>query len=179
MVEAAQYEAVGGSVVDDTGKEIPREPYLMAAAICERVIQDSESGGYSLINLYDRLTVRANTFVPLPTPEIPVPLTLTVFVAFRTSGSYTATHRMTIRVLDPHQRTHEIAGGEVEFGVGNGTNITAKVQIVLTSDGFYYFDFWLEERFLTRIPLEIVYDSSPSNPSEGEDQAEGPTVDSP
>ncbi len=166
-------------MVDVQGSDTPPEPYLMAAVICERVIQDAENGGYSLINIFDRLTVRANAFVPLPTPETPVPLTLTVFVAFRTSGKYTTTHQLTIRVLDPHQRTHEIVAGDVEFGVGNGTNITAKLQIVLTSDRFYYFDFWLEERFLTRIPLEIVYDSAPSNPSEEGDQTEELTADSP
>lgn len=136
--------------------------------ICERVIQDAENQAFSIINLYDRLTFRFEEGNH-PTKEKPLALPITVFLSFRTTGQYEAEHIIRIVAFGPARQERLIGHVEVPFTKGtNGGNVTAKFAIALHAEGHYYFDCFMEKRFLTRIPLQVTFASESTNSGEDE-----------
>jgi hypothetical protein len=78
--------------MDNTG------PFLTAAAICERVLQERD-GVLSAIRIVDRITLTAAGEVPEHLPEFP-PHNLTVLVSFK-SGNARGRHTVSFRVEKP------------------------------------------------------------------------------
>ena len=134
-----------------------REPYLSSAVICERVIQDAANQAFSLINLYDRVTFIPTDMIPTLSKDTPLILPLTIHLSFRTMGQYSNKHMIRMVAIGPSGREYHIGNAEVEFKVGdNAANVTAPFAIAAEALGYYFFDIFLDETFLTRVPLQIA-----------------------
>src|SRR5215469_2324704 len=130
-------------------------PYLIAAVICERVLQEKDEA-VSVIRIVDRVTL---TVPASSSPEDipPVPLNLNALLSFK-SGN--AKGRSTIKwvmeepsgIRGPEQLLPALFEGE-----DRGVNFILNLALTLSQEGLYWFDVFLEEQLLTRIPLRIFY----------------------
>jgi hypothetical protein len=130
-------------------------PYLTAAVLCERVLQEKDEV-ISIIRMIDRLTVTVNA-AGSPETMPPAAVNFTALIALK-SGS--AKGRMTVK-----WRT-EIPSGlklpdqlfPVFFeGEDRGVNLVINLNMIAEQEGLYWFDVLLDEQLLTRIPLRILY----------------------
>ena len=130
-------------------------PYLNAALICEKILQEKDEA-ISVIRVVDRVTVTA---VASSSPEkLPsTTLNLSALLVFK-SGS--AKGRSTIKwvVEQPSGiRTPEQLLSALFEGDDRGVNFIISLNIVVDQEGVYWFDVFLEDQLLTRIPLRILY----------------------
>jgi hypothetical protein len=130
-------------------------PYLNIATICEKVLQEKDET-ISLIRIVDRVTV---TVAASSSPEVipPMLLNLNAFLSFK---SGTAKGRHTIKwVLE---EPSGIRGSEQLLpalfeGEDRGANFILNLNVTVNQEGVYWFDIFLENQLLTRIPLRILY----------------------
>jgi hypothetical protein len=130
-------------------------PYLNAAVICEKVLQEKDET-ISIIRVVDRVTV---TSAASSSPENmqSISLNLNAFLSFR---SGTAKGRNTIKwvmeepsgIRGPEQLLPALFEGE-----DRGANFILSLPLTVNQEGVYWFDIFLEDQLLTRIPLRILY----------------------
>ena len=130
-------------------------PYLIVAAICERVLQEKDET-ISMVRMIDRLAVTVNA---LGSPEAmpPTVASITILISLK-SGK--ARGRSTIKLRPeapsglklPDQLLPVLFEGE-----DRGVNLILNLSLLVDQEGVYWFDVLLEEQLLTRIPLRILY----------------------
>lgn len=141
-------------------KPHPDGPYLMAALICEKVLQEPD-GITTLVRVVDRVQVAATSTLPgvaLPENMPPIAVnTLTLFIGFK-SGAARGTHKVGVRLEKPDGL--KILTQEVDMlfeGEDRGVNLKMPLNLVLDMPGLYWFEVLLDGEFVTRVPLRIVY----------------------
>lgn len=130
-------------------------PYLNAALICEKVLQEKDEVT-SIIRIVDRV-VLTTTASSSPEKIPPTTLDLYAFLSFK-SGS--ARGRHTIKwvteapsgIRSPEQLLPALFEGE-----DRGVNFIIRLNIIVDQEGVYWFDIFLEDQLLTRVPLRILY----------------------
>ncbi|HEU5377560.1 MAG TPA: hypothetical protein VFV38_19225 [Ktedonobacteraceae bacterium] len=130
-------------------------PYLTAALICEKVLQEKDES-LSIIRLVDRLTL---TVQASHSPDTLPPFTvnLQALISFK-SGS--ARGRNTVKWITetpsglrlPEQLFPVLFEGE-----DRGANLIITLNMTIDQEGVYWFHVLLENQPLTRIPLRILY----------------------
>ena len=132
-----------------------RGPHLIIAAFCENVIED-KSGTLSLIRVVDRM----NLTVQGPTsPEEMPPTVLNWFlVLVMKSGEARGSHAVKIEPempsgirLDPMMLSVHLKGGNL------GHNTITKFNMKIEMPGVYWFRIYVDDQFLTQIPVEVIY----------------------
>ncbi len=134
---------------------IPQGPYLSVAVICERVLREQD-GVLSLIRVIDRIT---HTIVgaQLPDPLPPVSYTMWFVLALK-SGS--ARGRQTLKMVQeqPSGLRRDLLEHSIMLeGEDRGTNFVAQIQAKFEQEGVYWFDVFLNDQFMTRMPLRLTY----------------------
>lgn len=130
-------------------------PYLVAALLCERVLQEKDET-ISVIRMVDRIVVTVNA---LGSPEtIPsTPVNLNAFISLK-SGSARGRGTVKWRVETPSGLNLPDQLLPVLFeGDDRGVNLIVALNLVIDQEGVYWFKVMLEEKLLTRIPLRILY----------------------
>ncbi len=131
-------------------------PYLLAAVLCERVIEEKD-GMKSLIRLVDRVINRA--VGPNPPEEMPPLLyELSLFVSLR-AGDARGPHQLGVRVLKPSGETSPRQNLAVHFegGEDRGVDTNWRLQILYEMQGLYWFELFVDNSLLTKIPFRVVY----------------------
>jgi hypothetical protein len=136
-------------------ESIPQGPYLQMAVICERVLREQD-GVLSLIRVVDRLT---HTIVgaELPDPLPPVSYTLWFALRFK-SGN--ARGRQTLKIVQEQPsglRSDLVEQSIMLEGEDRGTDFVGRVQMRLDQEGVYWFNVFLNDQFMTRMPLRLTY----------------------
>ena len=131
-------------------------PYLGAAFLCEKVIEDKE-GVLSAIRIVDRIV---NTAVgpgaPADMPNTPVALTLVL--TFKSGGAQGRQDvRITIERPDGLRSDLASSLSILMEGAERGANLILNLGLTMTQEGLYWFDVFLNDRLVTRVPLRIVY----------------------
>ncbi len=130
-------------------------PYLNAAVICEKVLQEKDET-LSVIRMIDRFNV---TVSALGSPENlpPIPLNLTVLISLK-SGKARGRSTVKLRIESPSGLKLPDQLLPVLFeGEDRGVNLVMNLNLVIDQEGVYWFDVLLEEKLLTRMPLRTVY----------------------
>lgn len=130
-------------------------PYLNAALICEKMLRETD-GVLSPIRIIDRYTLNVVTQGAEPT-DIPRPtFSFCLFVSFR-GGAAQGTHLLTIRIERPDGLRRDMASSSLYFEPGErGTNLVAELTVTFEIDGLYWFEVFLADQFVTKLPLRIL-----------------------
>ena len=130
-------------------------PYIQVAAFCDRVLQEGD-GVLSLIRVVDVIThTVAGQGTPEEMPPVTYPLNLVLTLK---AGRARGRHELTITPELPSGEALPPVTASVRFeGEGRGTNVISKIQMEFRFEGLYWFNIRLDNRILTRLPLEVRY----------------------
>lgn len=131
-------------------------PYLQIAVLCERVLQEQDSV-MSLIRIVDRFTQRAvGPNAPERMPPLPISATLVLSLK---SGFARGSFQVRIRLRTPTGRELPSASLPVLFEAPHrGHNLIVPFELEAQEEGVYWFDVFLNERPMTQVPLQVVYE---------------------
>jgi hypothetical protein len=130
-------------------------PYLSAAVLCERVLEEKD-GVVTLVRLIDRLLIASQG--PEAPPTLPPTAISLIAVIWLRSGEARGSHTLKVRPelpsgqsLDAPQVTVHLEGEE------RGTRSVFNLNLVAEQEGLYWFDVLFDDNLLTRIPFRIIY----------------------
>lgn len=130
-------------------------PFISAATLCEQVLEEKD-GVQSIIRMIDRLTVSGAT----QTPEIMPTLQVNqywLFLSFK-SGSIRDSRTIKVNMCTPGGEEISQASIKALFeGDERGVNLRIQLQLLLQEEGIYWFDVYVDEELVTRVPLRVIY----------------------
>ena len=132
-------------------------PYIQAALFCELVLDEKDSVK-SLIRIIDRITIEARgPDVPSTMPVIQRDL---IGVLMFKSGEARGAVSITVTLTRPSGLTdpEPIWQGSPHFEGGTrGNNIILNMRTRFSEPGPYWYNIYVGDRLVTKMPLEIVY----------------------
>jgi hypothetical protein len=134
----------------------PDGPYVVAASLCENFLEEP-GHRVSLIRLLDRMDTEVKVPHKLGDAAPAIPLPLTGFVSFK-SGKFVGAKKVRIDFEKPSGQivpTAQNALPVVFEGGEHGVNLRLQLTIVVNEDGLYWFNVYLDDELMTRIPLRI------------------------
>jgi len=136
---------------ESSNREETYRPLLRIAAFCEKFLQERD-GTVSLIRIVDRITVRGQS---KDMPALPVSLFLVVSFM---SGFMRGKASIRVKPVTPSGKELERVEFPVLFeGEDRGVNIVHNITLVTREEGLYWFDLYVEDELITRIPLRVLY----------------------
>ncbi|HEY3927259.1 MAG TPA: hypothetical protein VGL89_02685 [Candidatus Koribacter sp.] len=138
------------------------KPYVSAALLCEKIIQDKNDDLISLIRIADRIFYRVEG-LGLPEGVKPM-IALQAFISLK-AGPVTGDHVIKIESVNPKgERRGTVTFPTTLQGEDNGQNIILNLNVGIDHDGLYWFDVLFDDELLTRIPVTFM--ASAPQPSE-------------
>ena len=132
-----------------------RGPYLILAAFCEQVIED-KAGVLSLIRVVDRMYISAQG--PAAPDEMPPAVLNWFLVLSMKSGEARGSHPIKIEPELPSGIKLPPLTLSAHFEGGNrGANVISRLNMKLEMPGIYWFRIYVDDQFLTQIPVEVIY----------------------
>ena len=132
-------------------------PFLQAAAICERVIQEQD-GAVSLIRIIDRIYFLADPDGRPITPRQQV----WFFIGLK-AGTARGRHTLTVMREQPSGLSAQVLQAPVLFeGEERGANLVVQAMFEPDEEGLYWYDVLLGDVRLTRMPLRAVFQPLPT-----------------
>ncbi len=130
-------------------------PFVQAACFCDMAMED-KGGAVSLIRIVDTLThVEGGLNPPEAMPPFTHPLWLAIMLK---SGTARGRHELSIVPEQPSGETGTPIRLTVHLeGEEKGANVLAQTALQFTLEGLHWFNVYLDEDRLTRIPLRIRY----------------------
>jgi hypothetical protein len=130
-------------------------PYIQMAGLCEQVIED-KTGALSLIRIIDTIThTEARPDAPTEMPPVTYPMKMVIMLK---SGPARGRYDLKIvpqlpsgETKSPLVRTIHMEGEE------RGVNNIMNMLFTFTIEGLHWFNVYLDDALLTRIPLRIKY----------------------
>jgi len=131
-------------------------PYIQVAGLCDQVIED-KTGALSLIRIIDTIThTEARPDAPMEMPPVTYQLKMIIMLK---SGRARGRHELKIipqlpsgEDKSPFSRTVHMEGEE------RGVNTIINMVFTFTMEGLYWFNVYLGDSLLTRVPLRLKYD---------------------
>ncbi len=130
-------------------------PYLIAALLCEKILQEQD-GTLSIIRMIDRFTLTAPAS---SSPETFPPMTLNcnLLLSFK-SGNAKGKSTVKLKIEAPSGiKLPEQLLPVLFEGDDRGVNLNLGLNLIIDQEGVYWFEILLEEEFLTRVPLRVLY----------------------
>ncbi len=134
-------------------------PFLQAAFICERVLQEAD-GVVSAIRIIDRLFVQPGPGQQAAAAMPAVLMSHTLLVTFK-SGS--ARGRFTAKLVfrgPSGLKLQEVSVPVLLEGEERGANLIIPYHIQVDQEGLYWFDVYFEGKLMTKIPFRVVYQAT-------------------
>jgi len=130
------------------------KPYLTAALICEKVLEEKD-GNLSVIRIADRLEFH----VPpgLASDQTPV-ANLSGLVALKSGQSKGGPFKLRFDLIRPSgdRKTVSTIDAQLAEGEDQGANFIIQFGIRLEQEGLHWFDVFFDDELLTRIPLTLL-----------------------
>jgi hypothetical protein len=132
--------------------EQPMRPFVQIATICGAPLQEA-NGSLSLIRILDRIPVMGTT-----EDMRPQPLNNFALVVILKSGAMKGKYHLKIVPETPSGKRLDGPVMTVLFeGDERGVAAVMPVPLVADEEGLYWFDVFIEQELLTRIPLRVMY----------------------
>ena len=132
-----------------------RGPFLTVATFCEQVIED-KSGVLSLIRIVDRMNITTQG-PTAPDDMPPANLDWSLVLNFK-SGEARGSLPIKIEPELPSGLRLSPTTLSAHFEGGNrGANIISRFNMKLEMPGVYWFRIYVNDEFLTQIPVEVIY----------------------
>ena len=130
-------------------------PYVKAAAFCDRVIEGKD-GVLSLIRVIDRLTTTAaGADTPKDMPPANFPVSAVVMLI---SGRARGRHELRVDREAPDGTRKPVWSGSLLLeGDYKGNNVVLNLSETFELEGTYWYDIFVEEELLTRMPFQVTY----------------------
>jgi uncharacterized protein DUF6941 len=151
-------------------EDFAREPRLLVAAICERVLQETDRA-LTMVRLIDVVTVASNAppgVLASVIAEQGAPVQATLALVFK-GGAADATHEVRVIAHSPSGAVHEFPPVSAAFSTTipdsvPGGNVIVSLSMSVKNEGTYWFEVLLDGKSLTAVPLRIVFQAEPSQP---------------
>ena len=135
----------------------PGGPYLQAALICERVLQEQD-GVITAVRVIDRVFFFTDPDGQPLNPQHPVTFLIT-FKSGAARGSYT----ISVEREKPSAERSAVLQAPVFFeGEDRGVNVIVSAAFEPDQPGLYWFDVLFEGERVTRVPLRAIYQPLPT-----------------
>lgn len=130
-------------------------PYIQVAALCEQVIED-KTGVLSLIRIIDTIThTNASPDAPADMPPVTYPMKMVIMLK---SGRARGRHELKISPELPSGEPKQSIIQSVQMeGEERGNNHVINMIFTFTMEGLYWFNVYLDDTLLTKVPLRIKY----------------------
>ena len=130
-------------------------PYVQMAGVCEQVIED-KTGALSLIRIIDTIThTEAGPDAPAEMPNVTYPMKMVIMLK---SGRARGRHELKIVPQLPSGETKTPLVRSIQMeGEERGFNNIINMLFTFTMEGLHWFNVYLDDSLLTRIPLRIKY----------------------
>jgi hypothetical protein len=130
-------------------------PFIQAAALCEQVIED-KTGVLSLIRIVDTIThTEARPDAPIDMPPVTYPLKMVIMLK---SGRSRGRHELKISPELPSGEIKQTFTRSIQLeGEERGANNIINMLFTFTMEGLYWFNIYLDDSLLARIPMRIKY----------------------
>jgi hypothetical protein len=138
-------------------EKLQMRPFVQIACICQTFLQEA-NGAISVIRVLDRIGI------PGFTPQMqPTPLQNLVLLLVLKSGQLRETHPIKVVPVTPSGKQERpiIETNGLFQGDELGVISAAPIAMVINEEGPYWFDVYVEEELVTRIPLRVVYQRLP------------------
>jgi hypothetical protein len=136
----------------------PSGPHLIAALICERVLQEQD-GAVTAVRIIDRVTFATRR----DQERLPYPIW---FLIMFKSGSTRGSHTVRIEVETPSTERLPVLEAQALFeGEDRGVNVVVNAHFAPSDAGVYWYDVYFGDTRVTRIPLRAIFHSLPQAPS--------------
>jgi len=118
---------------------LPLGPYVQAAMLCERVVQES-GGRVSIVRLLDRVVVRAGRAAD-PAQISPTLVSCHAVVILKT-GSRPGNFRLRLRLTSPSRKPLREFSVDINLPAeeDQGVNIVMPIEFLAAEEGVYWFE---------------------------------------
>ncbi|HEV3449237.1 MAG TPA: hypothetical protein VG099_31665 [Gemmataceae bacterium] len=150
-----------------------RGPYLATAVFCDNVLREHD-GTISAIRMVDqvRIGIPANAPADVPSKEKRVQVITTGLLCFKT-GDYPGSHKIRIVMESPDGKISEQQERMLEFTPHEhgGGNLIFPTSIMVYRGGLFWFNVYLDDKLMTRMPLAITIERQQPTPDQPAPQA--------
>ncbi len=130
-------------------------PYLAAALFCERVLEEKD-GVLSIIRIIDRV-IQSASGPSTPDQMPPLSYGLTVLICLK-PGRAKGTTQVRIDMESPSGLVKPGPSmSALMEGEDRGQNLIMKMQMTFDEPGLYWFNVYVENTIITRMPFRVVY----------------------
>jgi hypothetical protein len=146
---------VPGELGYDTG------PFVVLAVFCEQAIEE-KSGVLTLIRIIDQVTIQA--IGPDAPDDLPVGSAVsTTLVVGLKAGMARGKQKVQATFVHPDGTRHPGPEIPIHFNAGDhqGSNLLLKATVALSTTGIYWAEVAVNERMVSKTPLEIRYEVNP------------------
>jgi len=130
-------------------------PYIQMAGLCEQVIED-KTGVLSLIRIIDTIThTEARPDAPIDMTPVTYPMKMVLMLK---SGRSRGRHEIKIVPELPSGESKSSFSQSIQMeGEERGANSIINLLFTFTMEGLYWFNIYLDDSLLTKIPMRIKY----------------------
>src|ERR1700722_10341057 len=134
-------------------------PYVMAAFLCEKVLQEVD-GVLSFVRVVDRF------LRPKPTAMIqPQPIQAMLVIGFKAGGIGAGRYGIKLRIYKPSAPSTMMAeisrDAFFEAGEDRGVNVVVPLVILGDEEGVFWIEVLFEDMVLTRTTLRVMFATMP------------------
>ncbi len=131
-------------------------PHLLAALLCERVLEEKD-GVKSVIRVTDRITITA-AGKEVPTELQPFDYRAQLYLAFK-PGNRPKKYNLKIDLVKPNGERDPgpVMSVDLNHPPNIGKDIVAQIQVRVEREGIHWFEIWLDDAMVTKVPLDVVY----------------------
>lgn len=130
-------------------------PYLKMACFCERLLREAD-GVATVVRVIDRLThTAAGPDAPAEMPPVTFEMKLVIMLI---SGAALGRHELKIERELPSGISEKPLALTVQMeGRDRGANVVMDVKTTFTIEGLYWFNIYLDDALLTKMPFRVQY----------------------
>ncbi len=130
-------------------------PWISFAVLCEKTIED-KLGRLTLINIVDQVNFSPQQGQDTPDQPLAIPIQLVAAIGFK-GGILKGPAEVKLQIVKPDGDSGPSITASVLFqGDERGTNIITNMNMVLSDEGLYWIEVFVQNQFMTRIPLRLA-----------------------